>query len=109
MKLITAANQKALDKNRDKDLDQVKPAMKLFTPWGSATWLVVSMEADGDTLWTIADIGMGEVEYGTVSLRELMGVRGPFGLKVERDMHWTAEKTAREYLEAGWAAGRIAA
>lgn len=109
MKLFTAAIQKTLVKNRGKDLDQVKPACKLFAPWGAATWLITSIEEDGDTLWAICDLGLGEVEYGTVSLREITSVRGRFGLKIERDLHWTADKNAREYLEAGWAAGRIAA
>lgn len=109
MKIITAAIQKALDKNRDKPLGDVTPAMKVFTPWGSATWLVVSMDDDRDTLWAICDIGHGHVEYGTVSLRELMSLRGPWGLRVERDLHWSPQATAREYLDAGVRTGRIIA
>jgi hypothetical protein len=63
------------------------PLFKIFSPEGSATWLLCGMEADEDTLWAVCDLGKGIMEYGTVSLRELETARGPrFKLPMERDL-----------------------
>lgn len=76
-----------------RDVDPPKPMYKLFMPEGSATWFVCSLEDDGDTLWVIADLGMGFVEYGTASLTEFSTLRGPrFGLPMERDKYWSPPK-----------------
>jgi len=58
---------------------------------GRATWLITGME-DG-ILYGYADLGMGCVEWGGIeSLEGLEAVRGPFGLKVERDLYWTPKE-----------------
>lgn len=65
----------------------MRPIFKLFTPWGACTWLVTS-EEDG-ILNGYADLGMGCVEYGGLFTRdEITAIKGPFGLKVERDLHF---------------------
>lgn len=80
--------------------ESAKPIFKLFMPEGSATWLVCSMEEDGDTLWVVADLGMGCVEYGTASLTEIESLRGQhFKLPVERDLHFSGcRQTMTEIL-----------
>ena len=85
-----------------------KPVLKLFTPWGAATWLITEM-IDDDLMFGLCDLGMGEPELGYVSLSELTSLRGPFGLKVERDMHFKARKTLSEYADEAMRAGRVAA
>jgi dihydroorotate dehydrogenase len=51
--------------------------------------LLCSLEDDGDTLWAVCDLGLGYVEYGTVSLKELETGRGPrFKMPFERDRHF---------------------
>lgn len=70
-----------------------KVLYKLFAPEGAATWLLCSMEPDGDTLWAVCDLGLGHVEYGTVSLAELETLVTPrFKLRVERDRHFDGSK-----------------
>ena len=60
--------------------------IKFFQPWGSWTWYVI--EFDGkDTFFGLVD-GFEE-ELGYFSLSELCSVHGPFGLKIERDLHFT--------------------
>lgn len=62
---------------------------KFFNPCGAATWLITQIEPDGDTLWGIADLGFGCVEYGTFSLSELKSIRLMGGaLGIERDLHF---------------------
>lgn len=64
------------------------PVLKLFSPVGAATWIVTEMDADGDTLFGLADLGFGCPELGSFSLAELSSVRLPFGLSIERDEHF---------------------
>ena len=70
--------------------------LKLFTP--DSGWTFWAAEYDGkDTFFGLVD-GM-EKELGYFSLKELESVRGPFGLPIERDIHWqpkTLEEIAPE-------------
>ena len=45
---------------------------------------------------------------GSVSLRELAAVRLPFGLGIERDLHWQPTKTLIQYAKEAREQGRIA-
>lgn len=84
------------------------PVVKYFTPWSGATWLIVDMNPeDQDTLFGLCDLGMGTPELGYVSLRELETLKGPFGLKVERDLHWKPEATIGTYADLARKAGRF--
>lgn len=70
--------------------------LKLFTP--SAQWSWFATEFDGRDLFFGLVDGM-EKELGYFSLKELESVRGPFGLPIERDIHWqpkTLEEIAPE-------------
>ena len=97
MKLIT----KALEKKLEKAGYYGKTAiLKLFCPWGAATWVITGRDLDEpDILYGVADLGMGCVEAGTISLSELESIRGPFGLKIERDLSFKGGQTISELLE----------
>jgi hypothetical protein len=41
-----------------------RPVVKIFNPTGGQTWLISEMDADGDTMFGLADLGMGEPEMG---------------------------------------------
>lgn len=66
------------------------PVVKFFSPVGAATWLATELDADGDTLFGLADLGFSSPELGCFSLREIASVRLPFGLSIERDVHFLA-------------------
>lgn len=83
------------------------PVVKLFNPCGAATWLLSELDEDGDTAFGLCDLGMGEPELGYVSLAELAEIRLRFGLYIERDEHFTANKTLGEYATAARKLGRI--
>lgn len=55
---------------------------KFFTPWSHWTWY--AMESDGSH-YCFGFVEGDEGELGYFSLRELAKVKGPFGLKIERD------------------------
>ncbi len=62
-----------------------------------------------DVAFGLCDLGMGCPELGSVSLAEITGVRGPAGLRVERDLHFTADKTLSAYADEANLLGRIKA
>jgi len=74
------------------------PVVKLFCPWGAATWLLTELDPqDPDLAFGLCDLGFGTPELGSVRLSELQSVRGPGGLTIERDLHFTADKTLTAY------------
>lgn len=84
-----------------------KPIVKLFNPTGAATWLISELADDGDSMFGLCDLGHGSPELGYVSLAELSQFRGRFGLGIERDMHWKAERSLFEYAEEARSVGRV--
>lgn len=60
--------------------------VKFFTPWTNWTWYAI--EFDGEDLFFGLVDGF-ELELGYFSLTELESVRGPGGLTIERDLHFT--------------------
>jgi hypothetical protein len=112
MKLITALQMSELIANgvesaKTGDGSHFKPVVKLFTPDANATWLFAEIGADGDTLFGLCDLGMGMPELGYASLHEIMALRGKFGLPVERDMHFKAKGTMKQYAQLAREAGCI--
>ena len=87
--------------------NDIKPWLKLFNPVGAETWLISEIEADGDTMFGLCDLGWGHPELGSVSLNELESVTLPFGLTIERDMYFEPTKTLAEYAADARTAGRI--
>lgn len=83
------------------------PVVKLFNPVGAATWLLTELDADGDTLFGLCDLGFGFPELGSVSLAELQAVKGPLGLGIERDLHFAPRFPLSVYAEAARIAGHI--
>jgi hypothetical protein len=117
MKLITSAQrQKLLENGRAQRAaidrqDQVldfEPVVKLFTPDGNATWLLSQLDPDtGHLAFGLCDLGLGEPELGYVSLAELAALRGPLGLAIERDQSFVPTRTIAAYAELAWKHRRI--
>lgn len=92
MKILTKAIEKAFEKQGDTShlkADQIKVVCKLFNPCGAGTWYLYERESE-DIFMAFCDLGDPQfAELGRVSLSELLSVRLPFGLTIERDLHWT--------------------
>src|ERR1017187_4851733 len=80
MQLITSTQrQKLLENGRAQRAaidrqDQVidfEPVVKLFTPDGDAIWLLTELNPDIDLAFGLCDLGLGQPELGYVSLLEL--------------------------------------
>lgn len=85
MTLITKALSKKIPALYAQD-GQGKEAIafvKLFTPWSDWTWYITEMDpATGECFGLVKGL---DDELGYFNLRELETLRGPAGLKVERD------------------------
>lgn len=92
MKIITKAIEKAFEKQGytgNKSAKDIKIVLKLFNPCGAGTWYIYE-KLDDDTYMCFANLNDPEMaECGTVSMSELMSLKfRPFGLGIERDMHF---------------------
>ncbi len=114
--LLTKALREKLLKNGEKqreakargDWIDFQPVVKLFTPDASATWLLTEIyPTDPDIAFGLCDLGQGFPELGDVAISEIEQLRGPFSLPVERDRHFTANKTITEYAKDAHSAQRI--
>ena len=94
MKLLTKAiKDKLLKNNNIEDQLKLKPVVKFFNPVGTGTWYITSMDEQGDC-FGLCDLGYPELGY--VSLKELESAQVGFGLGIERDLYWKADKTLRD-------------
>ena len=117
MKLLTDLQRQHLKMNGQMNADQIEengetlnfcPVVKLFAPWGAATWLLTELDPeDEDIAFGLCDLGMGCPELGSVRLSELESVRGPAGLRIERDRHFRSTNWLWVYARAAAAIGHI--
>lgn len=69
--------------------------VKFFCPWDKWTWFATEgEEQNGDFMFFGYVIG-DEREWGDFSLCELQSVKGPLGLKIERDIHFTPKRKSQ--------------
>lgn len=61
--------------------------VKWFTPDSSWTWYIIEYDPASGLCFGLVE-GL-ETELGYISLLEVAQARGPLGLKVERDLHFT--------------------
>ncbi len=111
MKLLTKVIENKLRANEkhaheDNYGNVTKPVVKYFNPCGVGTWLITDINEDG-IMFGLCDLG--EPELGYVALEEMEGVRLPFGLGIERDLSFVANKTLVEYADEARQLGYIKA
>lgn len=95
-----------LTNGQDRDADHV-PVVKLFNPLGEGVWLATELDAHGDILFGLADLG--HPELGSFSLEDLTSVRLPFGMGIERDILFHTDLPISVWAEAARQAGSIRA
>ena len=84
-----------------------KPVVKFFHPMSTATWLITELDPD-NVMFGLCDLGFGSPEMGYVAMSELEEIVA-FGLPIERDRYFEADKTLTEYADLARNQGYIAA
>ena len=74
------------DETAETGIEGLTVEVKLFNPTGLGTWYIYSYDPDSRLAYGLCDLGYPEL--GPVSLDELEGYRGAFGLGIERDRHF---------------------
>ncbi len=69
-----------------------------FNPCGLGDWWITEGSDEGEDFIMFGLCDLGCPELGYVSLNEMLAVRGPLGLGIERDLHWQP-RTLREVSE----------
>lgn len=102
MKLITAGLEEkfiAQGYTDGRDPGKVKVIAKFFCPWGPATWFAVEYSPEDRICFGYANLGDDWcAELGYFSIDELESLKGPFGLRIERDLYF-GEHTLKEVLD----------
>ena len=90
MKLLTEEQRTKLLANGTRRGADHEPVVKLFNPCGAGTWLLSELDPEypNECGFGLADLGFGTPESGSIGLLELTEYRGPFGLVIERDIHF---------------------
>lgn len=93
MKLLTQEIKKKLPKLYSQEHNpDPECVLKLFTPDAGWTWYATEGEEQEDGNWLffgkVVSPIVPEGELGYTLLSQLKEVKGPLGLKIERDMHW---------------------
>ena len=111
MKLLTKDIRRRLIRNGETRAGtDTAPIVKLFTPDAGATWLLTEIDPrDQSRAFGLCDLGLGFPELGYVNLADIANIRGKLGLPVERDRHFTPDKTLAEYAEEARTAGSVRA
>lgn len=110
MMLLTKENLVFLAANSKRPEDERKPIVKFFTPWANATWLISEYNEETGEMFGLCDLGHGYPELGYVMFQDLKQIRGPLGLRVERDRNWSGDgRTIIEYADEAREKGGIAA
>jgi hypothetical protein len=111
MKIITKAIEQAFEKQGDtsqKSMEDINIVMKLFNPMGAGTWYIYE-KLDEDIYMAFVNLGDPMMaERGTVSMSELMSLRLPMGLSIERDMHFDPlSRTLKDVYDIVTAGGHV--
>jgi Protein of unknown function (DUF2958) len=71
--------------------------VKFFAPWSNWTWYAIEGNRLEDGDWEFFGLVEGqETELGYFLLSELASVRGKWGLRIERDLHFSGHKLDKE-------------
>ncbi|WP_336810104.1 DUF2958 domain-containing protein [Bosea sp. MMO-172] len=103
--LTNELRERLLANGRKRDTDHI-PVIKFINPVGTGLWLASELDADGDTLFGVADLG--EPELGLFSLAELESLLLPLRSRIERDPHFVGHYPVSIYAEAARSTASLA-
>jgi hypothetical protein len=111
MKILTKAIEQAFAKQGDtsqKSAKDIKIVLKLFGG-GACSWYIYE-KIDEDIYMGFVNLGDNEMaECGYISMSEILAIRfRPFGLGVERDMHFEPlSRTLQDVIDTVKSGGHV--
>lgn len=105
MILLTSRHRDRLLANGREPEGDHAPVVKFFNPFGAGVWLATELDASGDIMFGLADLGYPEL--GSWSFGELRSLRLPFGMGIERDLHFASDLPISVWAEAARKTGSI--
>jgi hypothetical protein len=92
LKLLTESIKKKLIDNYTKQdgTKSFKAVVKLFNPSGTGRWFLSELNPNDNVAFGLCCFEFEELGY--VSLEELKSLKTPFGLGIERDLHFKPNK-----------------
>ncbi len=75
--------------------------VKFFTPDANWTWFVTEGEPDGNDFRFFGYVVGLDEEWGYFVLSELESVKGPLGLKIERDLYFQPKPFTQAHPQGG--------
>jgi hypothetical protein len=102
--LTEELRERLLANGRERNADHI-PVVKFFNPLGRGVWLATELDADGDAMFGLADLGYPEL--GSFSLLEMTSVRLSFGMGIERDILFATDLPISAWAQAARRAGSI--
>ena len=110
MKLLTKALLKeipTLDETAELGIDEQFVYAKLFNPCGAGTWYITSYDPEYNEAFGFVNLGDAQMaELGYIPMGELEALKLPFGLGIERDIHFT-KMSLREVMDKVYAGGHV--
>lgn len=92
----------------ERSMEEVKVPLKLFNPAGAGTWYITEYDPEEKLAFGFANRGDPEMaELGYVSILELESLKLPFGLGIERDMHFGFNHTLKEVYDTVKGGGHL--
>ena len=88
MKLLAQEIKNVVPKlySQEEKGDEAIAYVKFFAPWSNWTWYATEFDGEDTFFGLVAGL---ETELGYFSLKELLEVKGPGGLRIESDLYFT--------------------
>jgi hypothetical protein len=110
MKLLTKEILKKLptiEETAQWGLEETKVICKFFNPLGNQRWYVTAYDPDTGKAWGFVNLGdIHCAEMGPFMMQELVDIRLPFGLGIERDAHFTP-RSLKEVMDDVYAGKHV--
>ena len=105
MKLITKSLEARFAQvGRQEDVKDPMVIVKFFNPTGAGTWFATEYDPQDRIFFGyVSMFGDWNDEWGYFSLAELEAYKGPFGIGIERDLHFDerpASEVIRKYTKS---------
>lgn len=99
MKLLTKEIIRKLPKlyaNEEKEPADIKVIVKFFCPWSNWTWFATEYDPEEGMFYGL--VTGHEKELGYFTLAQLESIRGPAGIRIERDLYF-GDHTLKEVMD----------